>query len=116
MQKIDLPHTWNNLDGQDGGGDYFRGACCYIKKITLNKKENTLYYLEFYGANSVANVYVNGAHIGEHRGGYTLFRFDITGALKNGENDIAVEVGNFPFPDVIPLTADFTFSAGYTEK
>lgn len=112
MQEIDLPHTWNNLDGQDGGGDYFRDACCYMKKIALNKKGNTLYYLEFYGANSVANVYVNGARIGEHRGGYTLFRFDITGALKNGENEIAVEVSNFPFPDVIPLTADFTFFGG----
>ena len=109
---VDLPHTWNAKDGQDGGGDYFRGECCYYKKINISKKEGTLYYLEFYGVNSVCNLYVNGVHIGEHRGGYTLFRFNITGALKSGENEIIVSVSNFPFPDVIPLTADFTFFGG----
>ena len=111
-QTVDLPHTWNAVDGQDGGGDYFRGECCYYKKINISKKEGTLYYLEFYGVNSVCNLYVNGVHIGEHRGGYTLFRFNITGALKSGENEIIVPVSNFPFPDVIPLTADFTFFGG----
>lgn len=113
---VSLPHTWNALDGQDGGDDYFRGECCYFKNINIDKKENTLYYLEFYGVNSVCSIYVNGVHIGEHRGGYTLFRFNITDAVISGKNEIAVSVSNFPFPDVIPLTADFTFFGGIYRK
>ncbi|MGN1160992.1 MAG: sugar-binding domain-containing protein, partial [Candidatus Fimenecus sp.] len=110
-EKTDLPHTWNNLDGQDGGDDYARGTGWYMKKIHI-QKENRRCFLEFYGVNSVANVYVNGVYIGEHRGGYTLFRFDITGAVKDGENTIIVCADNSPFPDVIPLEADFTFFGG----
>lgn len=109
---VDIPHTWNAKDGQDGGGDYYRGCGCYIKTISINKKDGAEYYLEFYGVNSVCNVFVNGAHIGEHRGGYTLFRFNITDAVQSGENEIAVTADNSPFPDVIPLTADFTFFGG----
>lgn len=111
-QTVDLPHTWNAMDGQDGGGDYFRGECCYVKTIRLQKKENTLYYLAFYGANSVCTLYVNGVSVGVHRGGYTLFRMNITHALVSGENEIVAAVSNAPFPDVIPLTADFTFFGG----
>lgn len=111
-QTVDLPHTWNAMDGQDGGGDYFRGECCYVKTIRLQKKENTLYYLAFYGANSVCTLYVNGVSVGVHRGGYTLFRMNITHALVSGENEIVAAVSNASFPDVIPLTADFTFFGG----
>ncbi len=111
-EKVDIPHTWNSIDGQDGGGDYYRGCGCYEKAIDIDKKDDTEYYLEFYGVNSVCNVFVNGVHIGEHRGGYTLFRFNITAAVQNGKNEIAVTADNSPFPNVIPLTADFTFFGG----
>lgn len=111
-EKVNLPHTWNNLDGQDGGNDYKRGTGWYLKKITVKKEDGRRCFLEFYGVNSVANVYVNGVHIGEHRGGYTLFRFDVTDALIDGENTIFVCADNSPFPDVIPLEADFTFFGG----
>lgn len=110
-KAVDLPHTWNNLDGQDGGDDYARGTGWYMKKVNI-QKENRRCFLEFYGVNSVANVFVNGIHIGEHRGGYTLFRFDITEAVKDGENTVIVCADNSPFPDVIPLEADFTFFGG----
>lgn len=111
-KTVDIPHTWNNIDGQDGGGDYYRGCGCYVKTVEIDKKEGAEYYLEFYGVNSVCNVYVNGGHIGSHRGGYTLFRFNITREVKSGKNEIAVTADNSPFPDIIPLTADFTFFGG----
>ena len=111
-QTVTVPHTWNNLDGQDGGNDYYRGAGWYRRTLALEKEDNKVYYLEFLGVNSVADVYVNGTHLGQHRGGYTLFRFDATDALKNGENTILVRADNSPFPDVIPLEADFTFFGG----
>lgn len=92
-KAVDLPHTWNNLDGQDGGDDYARGTGWYMKKVNI-QKENRRCFLEFYGVNSVANVFVNGIHIGEHRGGYTLFRFDITEAVKDGENTVIAKGSN----------------------
>ncbi len=111
-QTVTVPHTWNNLDGQDGGNDYVRGAGWYCYSLVLQKDSEKSYWLEFLGVNSVADVYVNGQHLGQHRGGYTLFRFDATQALQNGENTILVKADNSPFPDVIPLEADFTFFGG----
>ncbi|MGN0523885.1 MAG: glycoside hydrolase family 2 protein [Eubacterium sp.] len=111
-EKISIPHTWNNLDGQDGGDDYRRGRGHYRRRLNIDKGESNEYWLEFLGVNSVADVYVNDIHIGQHRGGYTLFRFNITDAVKSGENTLVVYADNSPFPDVIPLEADFTFFGG----
>ncbi|MGN0458130.1 MAG: glycoside hydrolase family 2 TIM barrel-domain containing protein [Eubacterium sp.] len=111
-QKISLPHTWNNLDGQDGSDDYRRGRGWYKRCLNIDLEQDREYWLEFLGVNSVADVYVNNIHIGRHRGGYTLFRFNITDAVKNGENTLVVYADNSPFTDVIPLEADFTFFGG----
>lgn len=111
-KTVTVPHTWNNLDGQDGGNDYYRGVGWYRRTLDFEKEDGKVYYLEFLGVNSVADVYVNGTHLGQHRGGYTLFRFDATEALRDGENTIFVKADNSPFPDVIPLEADFTFFGG----
>ena len=74
-EKISLPHTWNNLDGQDGGLDYYRGKCWYRKKINIPESyEGKQVFLEFQGVNSVATVYINGAILCTHRGGYSTFR------------------------------------------
>lgn len=107
-----LPHTWNNLDGQDGGNDYKRGAGVYKKTFTVHKNEDKRYYLDFLGVNSVCDVTLNGKQLGQHRGGYTRFRFPVTDALLDGENTLFVCADNSPFPDVNPLEADFTFFGG----
>lgn len=112
LNNIKMPHTWNDKDGQDGGNNYRRGKGWYCLELKINKKSDKRYWLEFFGVNSVCNVYVNSVHLGEHRGGYTLFRFDATKALKKGKNTIVVCADNSPFADVIPLTADFTFFGG----
>ena len=82
---VDLPHTWNGTDGQDGGDDYLRRECCYKKRLSIAKKEKTAYFLDFLGANSVCRVFVNGRLCGGHRGGYTRFFVDITDAVQDGE-------------------------------
>ena len=109
---VDLPHTWNATDGQDGGNDYFRGACLYVK--TLVKSELPAadrYFLELRGANSSADVYANGVKLMHHDGGYSTFRADITEQL--GElTEIAVVVDNAPSDTVYPQMADFTFYGG----
>lgn len=109
---IDLPHTWNGDDGQDGGNDYYRGTCKYIKNIQKPEiSEGGAVYLEFKGVNASAKVYVNGAIAGEHDGGYSTFRCNITPYLQN-DNQIVVEADNSVNDRVYPQRADFTFYGG----
>ena len=110
--KVNLPHTWNNLDGQDSGNDYFRGKCFYRKKIALTKKENKVYYLEFRGVNAMSEVFVNGVSVAYHEGGFSTFRANITDQLVDGENTIIVSADNSANDRVSPQMADFTFFGG----
>ena len=110
--SVNLPHSWNSEDGYDGGNDYFRGSCLYVK--TLNKAElpeADLYYLEFRGANSSAEVYVGGQKLAEHHGGYSTWRVNITEHLTEN-TEIAVIVDNAANETVYPQMADFTFYGG----
>ena len=110
--RLDIPHTWNNLDGQDGGDDYWRGTCVYEKTFPMPAhEENELVYLQFNGVNASAKVILNGAVIMTHDGGYSTFRADITGHLKE-ENHMIVEVDNSKNDRVYPQKADFTFYGG----
>ena len=108
-EHISLPHSWNALDGQDGGADYFRGSCCYLKQITEELPEADRYYLEIRGANSSADVYLDGKHLAHHDGGYSTWRVDIT---ENPHGLIGVLVDNAPNDKVYPQVADFTFYCG----
>ncbi|MBQ8258665.1 MAG: glycoside hydrolase family 2 protein [Clostridia bacterium] len=111
-EKVSLPHTWNAEDGFDGGNDYFRGSCLYKK--TLEKSslpEADLYYLEFRGANSSADVYVGGKKLAHHDGGYSTWRVNITEEITDA-TEIAVIVDNAPNETVYPQMADFTFYGG----
>ncbi len=109
---LNLPHTWNAEDGFDGGNDYFRGSCLYVKTIKKSElPEADLYYLEFRGANSSCDVYVDGKKLSHHDGGYSTFRVNITEELKD-ESEIAVIVDNSANETVYPQMADFTFYGG----
>ena len=109
---VTLPHTWNDIDGQDGGNDLYRGTAYYAKeleKIDLPKAEQ--YYLEFQGANSSATVYVNGKKLAHHDGGYSTWRVNITDVLED-KNLFVVEVDNAQNDRIYPQNADFTFYGG----
>lgn len=110
-EKVTLPHTWNNLDGQDGGNDYYRGKCTYRK--TILKKDLPLgeeHYLEINGANLSSVVYLNGEKLKSHDGGYSTYRVRLKD-LRD-ENILEVTVDNSPSDRVYPQTADFTFYGG----
>ena len=107
-EQVTLPHCWNALDGQDGGADYFRGKCCYVRQLD-NVPQADRYYLEIRGANSSADVYLDGKHLTHHDGGYSTFRCDIT---ENPTGLIAIAVDNSPSDSVYPQVADFTFYGG----
>ena len=110
---VSVPHTWNALDGQDGGDDYHRGVGWYRRRVVVPaERTQRRFYLQLDAANTVATVFVNGLALGEHRGGYSSFRVDVTDALVTGENVLAVRVDNAEAPDVAPLSADYTFFGG----
>ena len=113
-EQVALPHTWNALDGQDGGNNYYRGTGWYRKHldIPLSYRGKSL-FLKFDGASSVARVFVNGRPAGEHRGAFGAFCLDISPLVKpGGRNLIAVQVSNAPDPDIPPLRGDFTVFGG----
>ncbi len=109
---VNLPHTWNAIDGQDGGNDYYRGICMYVKALDREEIPTAdRYYLEIKGANSSADVYLNGEKLAHHDGGYSTWRVEITDQLKKG-TQIAVAVDNAENDRVYPQMADFTFYGG----
>ena len=110
-EVLNLPHTWNNVDGQDGGNDYFRGTCCYVKKINRNELKGNRHYLEINGANSSSDVYLNSKHLAHHDGGYSTYRVDLTNELLD-ENLLVILVDNSANDFVYPQMADFTFYGG----
>ncbi|MGF6990204.1 beta-galactosidase [Lachnospiraceae bacterium PM6-15] len=111
-ELISLPHTWNALDGQDGGNDYHRGTCYYIKKMAKPELEGGAYaYLEFTGAAMIADIYVNGVKLAHHEGGYSTFRVNITEVLQD-DNTIVVALNNEDNTICYPQKADFTFYGG----
>ena len=111
---ISLPHTWNNLDGQDGGDNYHRGLGTYRRSLIIPEDaRGKRLFLRFGAANTVTDVYVNQRHVGQHRGGYAAFCFEITDDINFGAtNDLVVKVDNRRFDDVPPWSADFTFFGG----
>ena len=110
---VNLPHTWNAIDGQDGGNDYYRGTCYYAKEITKSElPEGKQYFLEILGANASADVYVNGTKCGHHDGGYSTWRVDLTDTLTEKKNLLVIAVDNSVNDKVYPQNADFTFYGG----
>ena len=111
---INVPHTYNGFDGQDGGNDYYKGKAVYVKKLIrpLASPESD-FILNFEGVNSIARIYIDGKFVQEHRGGYSRFRVNITRFFeKKDVIMLAVEVDNANHSDVYPQMADFTFYGG----
>lgn len=112
-QAVDLPHTWNT-DALGGKPDYYRGLGGYLKAVEIPKEwQGRRLFLRFGGANSVCDLYVNGKHAGQHRGGYTAFAWEITRLVNyGGRNTILVKVNNAPDLNLLPLTGDFNVYGG----
>jgi hypothetical protein len=110
METVNLPHTWNAIDGQGGAeGPYYRGRCVYEK--TLPGFEGRT-YIEITGANTVCEVFINGVYVGSHENGYAMFRFEITDFIKPDVNTVRIIVDNSENEFLYPQMADFTFYGG----
>ncbi len=110
---VDLPHTWNARDGQDGGNDYWRGTCIYRTHFAAPQFNSASHqvWIQFDGVNASAHVVLNGSPVCNHDGGYSTFRANITELLRD-ENELTVEVDNSKNDRVYPQKADFTFYGG----
>ena len=113
-QSINLPHTWNNLDGQDGGNNYHRGVGFYRRHLPADPAwAGKEIFIKFDAASIDADVFVNGKPAGTHSGPFSAFCFDITSLLNlTGDNVIAVKVNNAKDPAVAPLEGDFDVCGG----
>ena len=114
-QRIDLPHTWNAVDGHDGNGSYDRGTYWYAKTFETPKQPlgNGKVYVEILAAGQQATVYVNGKEMTYHEGGYSTFRVDITDVCnEEGDNLLVIACSNELKDSVYPQSADFTFYGG----
>lgn len=112
FEPVNVPHTWNAIDGQDGGNDYWRGTSLYTKTIKKPElAEDEELWLEINGANSSSKVFFNGKEMASHDGGYSTYRVNLTPELKD-ENVLEIEVDNAPNDHVYPQQADFTFYGG----
>lgn len=110
-EVVTLPHTWNALDGQDGGNDYYQGPAWYKKTLTLESDWKEV-YIRFGAVNKKAEVWCNGKSAGAHQGGFSAFTFDLTPFLEDGENEILVKADNSNELPIYPRQADFTFFGG----
>jgi len=112
-EVVNIPHTWNAFDGANGF-DFFKGSCWYRKEFIVDRlTEGKKVFIEFEAANSITDVYVNGKYMGQHKGGYSAFRFDISDVIEVGtKNILVVNVNNTVVDDVYPQMADFTFYGG----
>ena len=110
---VQLPHTWNAEDGQDGGNDYWRGSCLYRTCFAAPDFDPAAQqiWLQFEGVNASAAVTLNGEPVGRHDGGYSTFRAEITSLLK-ADNQLTVTVDNSVNDRIYPQKADFTFYGG----
>ena len=108
-EAVTLPHTWNNLDGQDGGNDYFRGKCTYTKRFVRPAGEKI--FLELNGAAMRCVVMMNGEELARHDGGYSAFRVELTESLRD-DNEHVITADNADNTEVYPQKADFTFYGG----
>lgn len=112
FENVNIPHTWNNLDGQDGGSDFYRNSCWYKKDLGVIDTKGGRVFLEFKGVNSIATVYVNGVQVAYHEGGFSTFRADITNVISEKGNTLFVKADNRENDRVYPGMADFTFYGG----
>lgn len=113
-ETVNIPHTWNDKDADDETPGFYRGPVWYRKQLFIDKsQEGRQAVIYFEGANQEVRFYLNGQFVGEHKGGYTRFCFDITSHLRYGqENLFAIYVNNVYNPNIPPLSADFTFFGG----
>ena len=114
-ERVELPHTWNNIDGQGGAETYYRGSCWYARTFRMPRQPlgGGRVYVELPAAGQQAAVYVNGQRAATHEGGYSAFRADITElCAAEGDNLLVVNCSNAYKDGVYPQTADFTFYGG----
>jgi beta-glucuronidase len=109
---LNVPGDWNT---QRESLMFYEGPVWYRRVFNYHKRANTREFVYFGAANYLATVYLNGEKLGEHEGGFTAFNFEVTSALRDGENSLIVEVSNVRRADAVPaLKFDWWSYGGIT--
>ena len=112
-QVLSLPHNWGWEQAQRGDEKYLRGPGWYRRALEVRPQPGRRYFVRFEAAGSVADVFLNGIKLGQHRGSFGAFCFELTQDLAtNGPNVLAVRVSNAPEPDLAPLSGGFPVYGG----
>jgi beta-galactosidase len=127
---VAVPHTWNRVGyyipdtpGRINTADKINktlGVGWYRLAFTPPKSmAGKRAWLQFDAASRTAEVWLNGVRLGDHKGGFSRFRFDATKTLKPGqENLLVVRTDNSPpsvtsgTADTLPLAGDFFVHGG----
>ena len=110
---LSIPHNWGWEEAQQGK-NYYRGPGWYRRDLNLGRPaQGKRYFIRFEAAGSVADVYLNGKLLGQHRGAFSAFCFELTKGLSDsGTNLLAIRVSNATNTDVAPLSGDFCVFGG----
>lgn len=112
-ETVHVPHNWGWEEAELGNKEYYRGAGWYRKQLNINKKEGKRYFIRFEAVGSVADIYINGKHLGQHRGAFSAFTYEISKYLNtSGNNILSVRASNAKTEDVAPLSGDFNIYGG----
>lgn len=111
-RHVTLPHTWNTDTG--AGGHFLETTANYQNDMYIPAEwASKRLFVKFYGVQNVADLFVNGYHVGAHRGGSTAFTFEITDKIRFGEdNALLVVVSNNSRDDVLPASTDMNLYGG----
>ncbi|MPQ47444.1 hypothetical protein GCQ56_10555 [Marinifilum sp. N1E240] len=111
-RSVNLPHTWNAKDAFDDEA-YYRGTGIYKKELHIHASQlQKELFIQFDGVNAFADLFINDQFVGQHKGGYTAFRFDISNFVHEGVNHIRMIVNNEFNTNYPPLDGDFTMFGG----
>ncbi len=103
-RQVAVPHDWSIMDKADGSPPFDRAAVggqdsgylpggtgWYRRHLDLSAAEAAgVVRINFEAVYMDADIWLNGAKVGQHRYGYTAFTLDLTGKVKAGRNVIAV--------------------------
>ena len=105
FERVVIPHTnirlpWHSFDDKS-----YEFVSLYRRRFKLPPEARGKHvFVDFEGVMTASTVWINGVRLGEYKGGYTPFSFDLTPHLDfDGENVLAVDVDSTERPDIPPF-------------
>lgn len=120
FERIVVPHTNKHLPWHGFDEKEYEFVSLYRRHFKLPKQgKGKRVFVDFEGVMTASTVWINGTRLGEYKGGYTPFSFELTPHLDwDGDNVLAVDVDSTERPDIPPFGYEIdylTFGGIYRE-